>query len=273
MGLALMLVGFALLAVRCSQSHATIAPVQAPTRVVKVAQVASQPSCGVPTPTTAAGFSKLFSSLPTNQWGAADVSLSVPMPDGRSVWLYGDTFEQDSLYLHNGALDTTKPWRMPHSTAITQDHGCLHVSNAGNQLLPNDDATHIYWISSAVALTGQWNNWIHVTARAITLIPGGGVWGFKDGGFSRTGSVYADPATGNVTFINWNTKDVSPAPPKPPLLNCEAPNAPIPGHFCYSVHTHPEFSLASGKTLVTTCQNWNDASHPLALYRPIFTEK
>ena len=68
------------------------------------------------------------------QWGAADVSISVQLLDGRALWLYGDTF-------------STK--RFVHSTAIVQDRGCLHVANAGDQLLPNDDDTHIYWIHDA----------------------------------------------------------------------------------------------------------------------------
>lgn len=262
----------AALALRSPQSHAAVSPVQVPKVAVKVAHAATQARCALPAPSTARGFAKLFSSINTAEWGAADVSISVPLPDGRSVWLYGDTFEQDAIYLKNGALDTTKPWRMPHSTSIVQDGGCLHVSNGGNQLLPNDDATHIYWITSATALTGTWNNWLHVTARSIT-ITGKGAWSFSDNGFSRTASVYADPATGNVTFINWNTKTVGP-PASSPLINCEAPAYPIPHHVCYAHHTHPEFNLASGKTLATTCQNWDDGlPHPLSAFRPIFTEE
>jgi hypothetical protein len=47
-----------------------------------------------------------------------------------------------------------------------------------------------------------------------------------------------------------------------------------PHHFGYARVSHPEFPLSSGKTLVTTCQNWDDGRvRPPADYRPIFTER
>jgi hypothetical protein len=95
--------------------------------VQRVIQRAEYPGA----PTTAAGFADLFAGLDPAQWGGADVAASVPLPDGRSVWLFGDT------------LST---YRLVHSTAVVQTGGRLHVSRGGAQLLPDDDAHHIYWI-------------------------------------------------------------------------------------------------------------------------------
>lgn len=216
----------------------------APTSVAKTFAVA--PECRKPLPATAAGFAQLFSSLPPSEWGAADVSISVPMPDGRIVWLYGDTFSAG---------------RFVHSTAIVQDRGCLHVSQRGAQLLPNDDAKHIYWISTARAVS---STALVITARRI-LLTGTCVWCFADGGLSRTALVSIDQQ-GDARFIRWTASQPGPAPDPGPMYNLG------PHHFGYARHVHPEITLADGHHLVTTCQNWDDGSlHQFADYRPIFS--
>lgn len=209
--------------------------------------------CATPAPTTVAGYARLFSGLPVSEWGAADGSMSVPLSDGRSVWLYGDTLSAG---------------RFVHSTAITQDRGCLHVSHQGAQLLPNDDAKHIYWVLGATAR----GNSLLVRARAITLV-GTGPWDFRDGGHTRTALTTVN-ATGDVTFVRWLRDVRSQAPNPGPMIDCEAPAASTPHHVCYSRHTHPEAHLAGGRVLITTCQNWDDGVfHPFAAYRPIFSSR
>lgn len=188
----------------------------------------------------------MFAALPTKVWGAADGAASVKV-GARSVWLYGDTFSDG---------------RFAHSTAITQDRGCLHVSNGGAQLLPNDDASHIYWIESAVAVSPTR---LDVRARAVTLT-GIKAWAFKDGGFDRI-AVTALNATGDLTFSHWGPKVATPVPDPGPMYVYG------PHHFGYGRRTHPELGLASGRMLVTTCQNWDDdVLHPPAEYRTLFTE-
>jgi hypothetical protein len=161
------------------------------------------------------------------------------------VWLYGDTFSTG---------------RFVHSTAIVQDKGCLHVSHAGAQLLPNDDAKHIYWIDSARPVPGG----LAVKARAISLT-GTCAWCFRDGGYYRTALVTVS-RSGDAAFQRWTGRVVS-AAPDPGWMYPYGPH-----HFGYARHVHPEFKLAGGGALVTTCQNWDDGVlHPMASYRPIFT--
>jgi len=192
----------------------------------------------------------MFAALPPDQWAAADVSISVPLPDGRALWLYGDTLATHSFV---------------HSSAVVQDGGCLHVSRAGAQLLPDDDATHIYWIESALAISGQV---VEVKARSIKLV-GTGPWDFRNGGYERTAAVDVDPS-GDVTFRHWNTRVPSPAPDPGPMYRLDG----RPHHFGYARHVHPEATLRDGRTLVTTCQNFDDGTlHPFADYRPIFSER
>jgi hypothetical protein len=99
--------------------------------------------CAKPAPDTPAAFAAALGALPSAQWGAADLSVSVPMPDGRIVWLYGDTLTgPDPAHLSG----------LVHSSAVVQDAGCFHVSARGAQLLPNDNPARISWPSGAVAL-------------------------------------------------------------------------------------------------------------------------
>ena len=211
----------------------------------------ASPQCTQPAPSTVLDYERLFSTLPSDEWGAADVSISVPLPDARDVWLYGDTFTTSGHFFH--------------STAIVQDGGCLHVSHAGAQLLPDDDATHIYWITSAVL---DAPTTLMVTAQAITLT-GPGVWGFQDRGYARTAEVMVS-AAGDLTFAGWTTVTAG-AVPSSPLL-------PIPGNsdphrFGYGLRLHPEARLADGDTLTTISSNWDDLGpHPLISYRPVFGE-
>ena len=220
-----------------------------PSSLADVALVAaSAPApCAKKAPVTAAGYARMFAALPTRQWGAADGALSLKVGT-RSVWFYGDTFSDG---------------RFVHSTAITQNRGCLHVSHAGAQLLPNDNPSHIYWIESAVATSPTR---IRIWARTVTLT-GTRAWAFKDGGYDRA-AIATLNAAGDLTFRYWVRKIASPIPDPGPMYVYG------PHHFGYGRRTHPELKLASGKMLVTTSQNWDDnVLHPPSAYRVLFTER
>lgn len=257
--IALLLAAVVAVAPACSAvlTDRAAAPPPVPT-VGTVAPVkVTTPACGEPAPTTAAGYRSMLDAVPVSEWGAADVSLSVRLSDGRVVWLYGDT------------LSTS---RFAHSTAIVQTGGCLHVSRGGVQLLPDEKVvahpttrrpTVIYWISAArVAGAG-----LVVTGRRIAIV-GAGPWDFKDTGFERVFTVSVS-AGGDLSVVR-SKLNRSAVPDPGPLIDIGGPAH----HFGYSRHTHPWAKLASGKTLVTTCQNWDDgAVHPLPSYRPIYTEE
>lgn len=205
------------------------------------------PSCRTRAPATAAGYARMFAALPVRVWGAADGADSIKMGT-RSVWLFGDTFSTG---------------RFVHSTAITQNRGCLHVSHGGAQVLPNDNRTHIYWIESAVAVSATR---LDIRARTVTLT-GTRAWDFRDGGFSRI-AVTRLNAAGDLTFSAWKAKFAAPIPDPGPMYVFGT------HHFGYARRTHPELKLASRKMLVSTCQNWDDGVlHPPAAYRTIFTER
>lgn len=228
-------------------AYGIAAPGQASTAAAlpqRPAPVATQ--CATPTPTTASGYAAMWDSLPESQWGAADVSISAVLPDGRSLWLYGDTFSAG---------------RFVHSTAIVQRGGCLHVSHGGAQLLPNRSSSVIYWIDSVRVVGGR----VLVTAGEVKLT-GTGAWDFRYNGFMATAQVAVD-AAGDATFVRWVSRERKPAPDPGPMVVFGS------HHFGYSIHSHPQARLASGKVLTTLAQNYDDGKvRPASAYRPIWLE-
>lgn len=214
--------------------------------VAKPAPVVASPSCAAPAPTTAKGYAKLWSALPSTEWGGGDVSISVPLADGRVVWLYGDTFSSG---------------RFVHSSAVVQTKGCLHVSRGGAQVLPNRDASTVYWIEAARAVKGG----LLVEAQETRIGSKGG-WDFTYTGYTSTAFVTVD-AAGDLTFKRWVKRERKAKPDAGPLLVFG------PGHFGYSVREHPEARLASGEVLVTVAQNWDDGRlHVPSAYAPLWFE-
>jgi hypothetical protein len=251
-GAAAVLAGVAVAAV-IGSVHRPVAEPVTPYAPVAHASVAAKHvapvGCTKPAPITAAGYKALWATLDPNHWGAADVSISVPLPDGRIVWLYGDTLSTHGFV---------------HSSAIVQDKGCLHVVNGGAQIFPNVDDHHIFWISKAEYLPAD--HAVAITARAEVLT-GTGAWDFKDGGYDQTALLTLDKH-GNALVAPVGSAKHTPEPASGTLIMLGA------HHVAYGEQSHPEVKLASGKTLYTLCQNWDDGKlHPFAEYRPIFSEK
>lgn len=209
--------------------------------------------CDRPAPTSAAGYAAMFGALDPRVWGAADVSISVPLADGRELWLYGDTM--------SGA-DPRQLSGFVHSTAIVQSGGCLHVADGGRQLLPNLDADHWYWIQDASAHGMT----VTIDARLIART-GSGPWGFADAGSTATFTAAVD-AAGDVHLVGPPAVAASRPPDPGPMLRLDG----RPHHFGYARVDHRDIVLSGGATLVTTCQNWDG---PGATgwddYRPLFS--
>lgn len=201
--------------------------------------------CTAPAPASAAGYARLWDMIPDDQWAGGDVGISVLLPDGRSVWLYGDSWRP-------GAADHVYS---VHSAAVVQDRGCVHASNGGAQLLPNEDATHVYWIESAALSGGQ----LVLRARCVQLT-GRGAFAFADAGFSRIFTVTVS-ARGNLRVVRRSARiESAAAPPGRFFTAAGRPTAtPEHDHFFYARHSHPEAHLAGGRrTLVTLAQGWDD---------------
>lgn len=190
-----------------------------------------------PEPMTLRGYERMFDQVSVDEWGGGDVSVSGRLPDGRIVWLYGDTLSFDNGFVH--------------STAIVQDGGNLHVSNGGKQVLPDDPKSggreHIYWVETMKVLS---KNRIQVTAQQ-TSIGTASVWDFKRArAESRTATLRVTPA-GDVVFEKWTGWVAAPVLPDEFIILG-------PNHFTYQPVIHEHIRLANGQYLKTVAQNWDD---------------
>lgn len=197
-------------------------------------------------PTTVAGYQRMFDRVDTAQWGGADISYSMDLPDGRRVWLYGDTLSGNHGLVRN--------------TAIVQDGGTLHVSHGGKQVLPSEPTkngrTTIYWPETAsVGADGD----LRIVAAPISA-GSKSVWDFHRTGpatKSRVAVVDVD-AKGNLTFRKWTgwqaRPDIDYDETGPSDIRILGPN-----HWGYAETTHPNITLTDGSRLITMSQNWDDS--------------
>jgi hypothetical protein len=197
-------------------------------------------------PTTVRGYIKMFDAVNTDEWGGGDVSISYQMPDGRRVWLYGDT-----LSAKNGFV---------HSTALIQKNGVLTPANGGRQILPNGGADPsdpsreiIYWIDGVKQ--GKTADQLLITAMEMS-IGKAGPWDFRETseGSSRQATVRVT-AGGNMQFVKWNGYVPAPVKGNPHKANDFQDLGG--GHVTYGTVTH-DIKLANGKYLTTRSQNYTD---------------
>lgn len=250
--------------------HTHHAKVSVPTKPSVIATAKS--TCAIPSPSTAQGYTDMFANVPATYWSGADGALSVHMPSGLTVWLYSDT-----LSTANGFV---------HSSTIVQNKGCLHVSNVGQQLLPNESAKLIYWVDNAKAVS---TTDLYVRGQQIA-IGSANAWDFHSTGVYKTARVHVDSAH-NASFVGWvgtETNGVATVTPyTKTIIQCAVRHNgiaiayPTQEQLCpqlsykpysYNPQIHLWAQLTSGKKLLTVCFNASDAlSHP-EHYRPHFYE-
>lgn len=197
-------------------------------------------------PTTVAGYVAMFNKVDTDLWGGGDVSISHQMPDGRRIWLYGDT-----LSAKNGFM---------HSTALVQKDGKLTPANGGKQILPNGGADPtdsareiIYWPDNVKQ--GPTKNTLIVSAMEMS-IGKGGPWDFRKTkeGQSRSSMVKVMP-NGSMKFVKWLGYTPTPAKNNPHLTNDFKDEGG--SHYTYGTIVH-DIKLKNGKYLKTRSQNWTN---------------
>lgn len=219
-------------------------------------------------PTTAAGYTAMFGTVPASQWGAADVAISTKVGN-TVVWLWGDTISGPS-----------SGWnRFVHSSIITQVAGCLRVSHAGAQTLPDDPDGSWYWIKAAQAVDATH---LRITADHVVRT-GSGVWDFKVVG-QRTATAVLT-SNGDATFQSWTGANVAPqhivqkdggvyAPWTQTVSEISNGKVLVNGlphttsNWSYAPSVHPELTLANGLTLLTVCENSSPLTY--AGYKPLF---
>ncbi len=111
--------------------------------------------CAAAPPVTAADYQADFNALRTTytEWASADGAIPVGLPDGRTVWMFGDTYagKVDS----GGAIDAADP--LLHNSFVVQSGACFAPLMGGaplarQELIPNPASDEWYWPASGVVV-------------------------------------------------------------------------------------------------------------------------
>src|SRR3954447_26146129 len=125
---------------------ALVAPSAAASLVVPAGH--PQPRCQLPAPTTAAGYQAMFNAKSDSSWSGGDQAATVALPDGRVLWLFGDTVRGARLPDGSRAMGSA----FVHNSALVQTGGCLRALPAAAELIPNRPDGQWYWPLTGVVV-------------------------------------------------------------------------------------------------------------------------
>ena len=161
-------------------------------------KVAAAAPCGRE-PVDAAGWQRLVSAQ-TGAWAGADVATSVRLPDGRLLWLFGDTFVGRVGRGGVRADDT----RIVRNSLVVTDGGCFAPLPTTSDALPGRHGTWL-WPTHAVVTSGPQSR----TSKIVVFAQRMRRTGTDSWGFARVGTVvvsvsvpwHGAPVVGRVTDI------------------------------------------------------------------------
>ena len=113
-----------------------------------MAAVAPADRCG-PEPTTGAGWERLFDSL-RGSWSGGDGAASLRLPDGRMLWLFGDTFTGSVRSDGSRGSDS----RMVHNSLVVTSGSCASVLLTATDALPGRAGTWVWPTAGVVSARG-----------------------------------------------------------------------------------------------------------------------
>lgn len=146
----------------------------APSPVVSTAD----PTCGRE-PTTGSAWERLFDGL-RDGWSGGDGAASVRLPDGRLLWLFGDTFT--GSVAPDGRRGTDA--RIVRNSFVVTDGSCASVATPGTEaLVSGPDGSWLWPTAGVVSSVGEPGAPSTVTVFAQRLVRDGhDAFGFRRGG-------------------------------------------------------------------------------------------
>jgi hypothetical protein len=147
-----------------------------------------------------AAFTEFFRQ--TNGWAAGDGALSVPLSDGRILWLFGDSYV-DQFDPQTGTLPCLFDARNAVLVQNTNDlwhPQTLRHSRAGNRsfFYPPDAKPGASWPCFWPGAGFQDGDTIYLYLTEIQQTPAGGMWGFK-----ATGQYWAKLSFPDLKIIGY----------------------------------------------------------------------
>jgi hypothetical protein len=130
----------------------------------------------LPRVTTAADYQRAFDQRGP-VWSGGDGAVPVPLPDGRVLWMFGDT--ELGPVVNNRFV---APQNFVHNTFIVQTGTCFQPFVGGSAARPtewfrNPAPNQYYWPGSAVVDPSR--RTVHVFLLLVQNVPGVAEWGFK----------------------------------------------------------------------------------------------
>jgi hypothetical protein len=109
--------------------------------------------CAPHTPVSPADYQQAFDGLRTvwTEWAASDGSIPVVLPDGRVLWMFGDTIVGRVL----ADRSIASGWRLIHNSFVLQDGACLTPLMGGargsrTEIVPNPATNEWFWPTAGV---------------------------------------------------------------------------------------------------------------------------
>jgi hypothetical protein len=174
------------------------APTTAPRPLVGP-PVAGSARCGAE-PRDAAGWTALFGGL-SGGWAGGDGAASLRLPDGRVLWLFGDTFTGSVTSAGRRGSDA----RIVRNSVVVTDGRCATVAAPGRDALPGRDGTWLWPTQAVVVSAGAAGSdtVLRVFAQRVRRTGGGAF------AFARTGTAVVTltvpwdgvPRTGTVVDL------------------------------------------------------------------------
>lgn len=223
--------------------------------------------CGAE-PVDAAGWSRLFGGL-DGDWAGGDGSSSSRLPDGRALWLFGDT-------VTGGASPDgrrTGSVRLVHNSVLLVAGACVSSVASGDEALPGDATTWLWPTHAVVTRVGD-----PATGTSVALFAqriartGTGAFDFRRvatavaeleitwGGSATVGTVRdvsdattlwgaAVVAQGSTTWL-YGTRDAGPGTFGRDLLLARAPSSTVGDRSTWRYRTDDGWSPRSSDAVV-----------------------
>ena len=113
--------------------------------------------CAPAVPSSPGAYAAAFANLQHTytEWGAADGAIPITLPDGRVVWLFGDTYVGSV----NGDGSFSPPDHLINNSFIVQTGHCFAPLMGGgprarSSLIPSPGAGQVYWPASGYVENG-----------------------------------------------------------------------------------------------------------------------
>lgn len=168
-------------------------------------------------PATSAAHPASFSQMHRADglgWAAGDGTISVPLPDGRSLWLYGDTM----LNLPGADGTIRRNAGMVRNSAVIQDGATLTTLTTGTDQNPDDflkppgESDRWYWPAHGLVEDDELIVFMGRTRETNDITPG---WNFAGDGSDMVRMSLSDLSVREVTRMpggkdmTWGTSVVS----------------------------------------------------------------